>query len=155
MVDKVIADSMDINVSSTSCSEGLSAPFLITIANNDQISKYIYTTSVTPVGATKEGDKTIVSSASCIVGQIDSVQRVNYVPDVTNHPNNINPPLLEKNQINYLPLGLLRNYQVHTKTPHMAGTKLLMDVLRYLTLSSIISILMLVSVCNAQKQLKV
>jgi hypothetical protein len=47
MADKVIADSMNINISSTSFSEGLSGPFLITIANNDQISKYIYTTGVT------------------------------------------------------------------------------------------------------------
>jgi hypothetical protein len=47
MADKVIVDSMNINVSSTSCSESLSVPFLITIANNDQSSKYIYTTGVT------------------------------------------------------------------------------------------------------------
>jgi hypothetical protein len=51
--------------------------------------------------------------------------------------------------------GLLRNYHVHAKTPHIAGTKLPMDVLRYLILSSVIYILMLFSVCNAQKQLKV
>jgi hypothetical protein len=107
MADKVIADSMNTNVSSTSCSEGLSAPFLITIANNDQISKYIYNTGVTPAGAAKEGDKTIVSSASCIVGRTDSIQSINYVPDATNHPNNVNPPLLEKNQINYLSLGVV------------------------------------------------
>jgi hypothetical protein len=107
MADKVIADSMNINISSTSFSEGLSGPFLITIANNDQISKYIYTTGVTPVGATKEGDKTIVPSASCIVGRTNSIQRINYVPDATNHPNNINPPLLENNQINYLSLGVV------------------------------------------------
>jgi hypothetical protein len=35
MAGMVIADSMNINVSSTSCLEGLSVPFLITIANND------------------------------------------------------------------------------------------------------------------------
>jgi hypothetical protein len=107
MADKVIVDNMNINVSSTSCSESLSAPFLITIANNDQSSKYIYTTGVTPARAAKEGDKTIVPSASCIVGRTDNVQCVNYVPDATNHPNNINPPLLEKNQINYLSLGVV------------------------------------------------
>jgi hypothetical protein len=43
-----LADSTIINVSSTSCSEGLSMPFLIIIANNDKISKYIYTTGVNP-----------------------------------------------------------------------------------------------------------
>jgi hypothetical protein len=38
------------------------------IANNDQVPKYIYTTGVTPAGAAKEGDKTILLGASCIVG---------------------------------------------------------------------------------------
>jgi hypothetical protein len=48
-----LADSMNIN---------------LIIANNDQVPKYIYTTGVTPAGAAKEGDKTILLGASCIVG---------------------------------------------------------------------------------------
>jgi hypothetical protein len=62
---------------------------------------------VTPAGAAKEGDKTIVPSASCIVGRTDSAQHVNSVPGATNHPSNINPPLLERDQINDLSLGVV------------------------------------------------
>ncbi|XP_062218009.1 uncharacterized protein LOC133918253 isoform X2 [Phragmites australis] len=91
--DKAIADSSNINVASTSYSEG----------------------------ATKEGDEIIIlpsagnelaDQAACIdklVERTGSVPYVNPVPGATNQHNNINPPSSENEQIQDLSLGVVTN----------------------------------------------
>ncbi|KAK3152005.1 hypothetical protein QOZ80_2BG0153130 [Eleusine coracana subsp. coracana] len=88
--DKVIADSTNRNVSSTSYSEG----------------------------TTKEGDKiTVLPNAdyelskhgACIVERTENLPRVNSVPGARNQPNNVNPPLLENAELKNLPSGVVAN----------------------------------------------
>ncbi|KAK3155868.1 hypothetical protein QOZ80_2AG0099680 [Eleusine coracana subsp. coracana] len=88
--DKVIADSTNRNVSSTSYSEG----------------------------TTKQGDKiTVLPNAeyelskhgACIVERTDNLPNVNSVPGATNQPDNIKPPLFENAQLKDLSSGVVAN----------------------------------------------
>jgi hypothetical protein len=98
-----------------------------------------------------------VPSASCIVGRTDSVQHAKSVRGATNHPGDISPPLLEKDKINDLSLGVVAELpsprRESSHNGYINSSWISLGTLSYP--SAICILIMLVSVCSAQKQLKV